>query len=245
MHHCFAGVTVLRMLMHGTGSGRGARTFLLGYKHERATSWRHLLVFDQQRCPVRASHRGSIAAVLASSLGTMAPRRASAAWHAGLRPHLVDAEPVSRPWRTLFPVRRECHAGYLGNHKLGKRGHADFGAYGLEFSDDTEHAHFRRCVPTTTVAHPRAGRLTMNASSWSPLASCPWPSSSPAASARRCSSRVASLTGSSCDGTSRSVSASAGTYELRPRRLAFSCQTSTCWTQVLLSEADCAFRSGL
>lgn len=49
----------------------------------------------------------------------------------------------------------------------------------------------------------------MKASSWSPLASRPWPASSPAASARRCSCSVTSLTGIDCDGTSSSVSASA------------------------------------
>ena len=49
----------------------------------------------------------------------------------------------------------------------------------------------------------------MKARSWSPLASRPWPGSSPAASARRCSCSVTSLTGIVCDGTSSSVSASA------------------------------------
>ena len=59
------------------------------------------------------------------------------------------------------------------------------------------------------MAHPKAGRSITNATSRSPLPPGPRPSSSPDASARRCSCSVASLTGSSCDGTSRSVSAAA------------------------------------
>ena len=57
--------------------------------------------------------------------------------------------------------------------------------------------------------HPSAGRSTIKTSSWSPLASHPWPDSSPAASARSCSCRVAFPIGSCCAGTSVSLSASA------------------------------------